>query len=55
MILNGKIIYILHLEYYSGASGLDLKSSLSNKANKPYEKRKDLKDDYHNTFATPPQ
>lgn len=53
---------MLHLEYYSGTSGLDLKSSLSNKANKPYERRKDLldplellKEGYRNTFRTEPQ
>ena len=62
LIINGKIIYMLHLEYYSGASGLNLKSSLSNKANKPYERRKDLldplellKEGYRNTFRTEPQ
>ncbi|WP_141675016.1 M23 family metallopeptidase [Gilliamella sp. Bif1-4] len=62
MVLSGKIIYMLHLEYYSGESGLDLKKPLSNKANKPYERRKDLldplellKQGYRNSFGADPQ
>ncbi|MFQ0995597.1 M23 family metallopeptidase [Gilliamella sp. BG2] len=62
MVLSGKIIYMLHLEYYSGESGLNLKKPLSNKANKPYERRKDLldplellKQGYRNSFGEEPQ
>jgi murein DD-endopeptidase MepM/ murein hydrolase activator NlpD len=62
MTLSGKIIYMLHLEYYSGESGLNLKKPLSNKANKPYERRKDLldplellKQGYRNSFGEEPQ
>jgi murein DD-endopeptidase MepM/ murein hydrolase activator NlpD len=62
MVLSGKIIFMLHLEYYSGKSGFDLKKPLSNKANKPYERREDLldpldllKEGYRITFGTDPQ
>ncbi|TEA26447.1 M23 family metallopeptidase, partial [Candidatus Schmidhempelia bombi] len=62
IILSGKIIYMLHLEYYSGSCGLNLKKKSSNKANKPYERREDLqdplgilKDGYRNTFGNEPQ
>lgn len=52
---------MFHLEYYSGSNELDLKIPLTNKGNKPYERRKDLldplellKEGYRNTFGTAP-
>lgn len=62
LVINGKVIYMLHLEYYSGNSGLNLTKPLSDKANKPYERRKDLldpldilKEGYRNSFGEDPQ
>ncbi|TEA26301.1 M23 family metallopeptidase [Candidatus Schmidhempelia bombi] len=58
LVINGKIIYMLHLEYYSGANGLDLKKPLTNRSNLPYQRRADLidplellKEGYQSTFG----
>ncbi|TEA26325.1 M23 family metallopeptidase [Candidatus Schmidhempelia bombi str. Bimp] len=62
LIIDGKIIYMLHLEYYSGTTGLDLKKPLTDRSKKPYQRRADitdpielLKEGYRNSFASDPQ
>nr|WP_237399229.1 M23 family metallopeptidase [Gilliamella sp. Pas-s27] len=58
VVKNGKVIYMLHLEYYSGKGGLDLKKPLTDRANLPYQRRSDLidplellKEGYQSTFG----
>ena len=59
LIIDDKIIYILHLEYYSGENGLDLNNPLTDSKNQPYQRRADLldpldilKEGYENTFSS---
>ncbi|WP_282116359.1 peptidoglycan DD-metalloendopeptidase family protein [Cellulophaga baltica] len=56
MILKGKPVYMLHFEYYTGASGFNINESLSN-CTQPFTRRKDvvdpidiLKEGYTNVF-----
>ncbi|WP_208610517.1 M23 family metallopeptidase, partial [Gilliamella bombi] len=62
LTIDGHVIYMLHLEYYSGENGLDLKNPLTNRANLPYQRRADLldplellKEGYRNSFSSEPQ
>jgi GH24 family phage-related lysozyme (muramidase)/murein DD-endopeptidase MepM/ murein hydrolase activator NlpD len=44
LTLNGKIVYMLHFELYSGSQGLNLTKPLTNTANPPFMRRSDLMD-----------
>ncbi|MFC7346262.1 glycoside hydrolase family protein [Chryseobacterium zhengzhouense] len=56
-VVRGYEVYMLHFEYFTGAAGFDLNSSLSNSSNPPFSRRSDLGDGvailqegYRNTF-----
>ena len=55
--IGGTIVYMLHFEHYTGASGLNINSSLTQRGNPPFQRRADLTDSikilqegYKNTF-----
>ncbi|EQA5672428.1 glycoside hydrolase family protein [Cronobacter malonaticus] len=57
VVRDGRIIFMLHFEYYSGNEGLNLLHSLTETSHLPYQRRSDLEDPlsildegYRNTF-----
>ncbi|EPD3289601.1 glycoside hydrolase family protein [Cronobacter sakazakii] len=57
VVRDGRIVFMLHFEYYSGEEGLNLMHSLTENSRLPYQRRRDLEDPlsildegYKNTF-----
>ncbi|SQH41404.1 Lysozyme [Salmonella enterica] len=58
VIRDGRIVFMLHFEFYSGKDGLNISSPLTNQSRLPYQRRSDLEDPlpvldegYKNTFS----
>lgn len=57
VIFSGVVVFMLHFEYYTGASGYNINTPLTNELILPYKRRRDLadpieilKEGYNNTF-----
>ncbi|EJX0634469.1 peptidoglycan DD-metalloendopeptidase family protein, partial [Salmonella enterica] len=57
VVRNGRIVFMLHFELYSGKNGLNISSPLTDLSRLPYQRRSDLEDPlsildegYRNTF-----
>ncbi|QLY59673.1 peptidoglycan DD-metalloendopeptidase family protein [Citrobacter freundii] len=57
VIRNGRIVFMLHFEFYAGRNGLNISSPLTDTSRLPYQRRSDLEDPlpildegYKNTF-----
>lgn len=44
VVRDGRIVFMLHFEYYSGEEGLNLMHSLTETSRLPYQRRRDLED-----------